>query len=128
MPFLKGFLMSQLSPDERRELRARAHSLNPVVAIAENGLTEAVLKEIDINLKAHGLIKIRVFSDIREDREAYLEKICSELGASAVQHIGKLLIVYRADSVAEATANNAKSGQSRRPANTPRRTKRSFQG
>ena len=74
--------MLQLSSIERRELRARAHNLNPVVSIAENGLTAAVLKEIDINLTAHELIKVRVYGDSRENRLAYLEQICSELGAA----------------------------------------------
>jgi len=120
--------MLQLSSIERRELRARAHSLNPVVSIAENGLTEAVLKEIDVNLNAHELIKIRVYGDSREDRIAHLEQICSELGATAVQHIGKLLVVYRRAPTATATVNASKSPKSRRPTAAPRKTKRSFQG
>ena len=120
--------MLQLSSIERRELRARAHSLNPVVSIAENGLTEAVLKEIDVNLNAHELIKIRVYGDSREDRLAHLEQICATLGAAAVQHIGKLLVVYRPAPAATATVNTPKSPKSRRPATAPRKTKRSFQG
>ena len=120
--------MLQLSSVARRELRARAHSLNPVVSIAENGLTEAVLKEIDVNLNAHELIKIRVYGDSREDRIAHLEQICSELGAAAVQHIGKLLVVYRRAPAATATVNASKSPKSRRPTAAPRKTKRSFQG
>jgi RNA-binding protein len=120
--------MLQLSSVARRELRARAHSLSPVVSIAENGLTEAVLKEIDVNLNAHELIKIRVYGDSREDRIAHLEKICSELGAAAVQHIGKLLVVYRPAPAQAAPVNAPKSPKSRRPATTPRKTKRSFQG
>lgn len=119
--------MLQLSSVARRELRARAHSLNPVVSIAENGLTEAVLKEIDVNLNAHELIKIRVYGDSREDRIAHLEKICSELGAAAVQHIGKLLVVYRPAPAAPAAVNAPKSPKTRRPAAAPRKTKRSFQ-
>ena len=120
--------MLQLSSIERRELRARAHSLNPVVSIAENGLTETVLKEIDVNLNAHELIKIRVYGDSRDDRIAYLEKICGELGAAAVQHIGKLLVVYRRAPAATAAVNTSKSPKSRRPTAAPRKTKRSFQG
>ena len=117
--------MLQLSSVERRELRARAHNLNPVVSIAENGLTDSVLKEIDTCLKAHQLIKIRVYGDSREDRLAYLERICAELAAAAVQHIGKLLVVYRPQADA---AVDAKNTQKSRPASAPRRTKRSFQG
>jgi RNA-binding protein len=128
MPFLKGFLMLPLSSDERRELRARAHNLNPVVSIAESGLTESVLKEIEVCLKAHELIKIRVYGDSRENREAYFAQICSELGAAPVQHIGKLLVVYRPDPAKRAAVNAEKSSKSRGSASEPRRTKRSFQG
>ena len=121
--------MLQLSSVECRELRARAHNLNPVVSIAESGLTEAVLREIDINLKAHELIKVRVYGDSRENRIAYLEKICAELDAAPVQHIGKLLVIYRPlpPEVAAAKAPG-KPGKSRRPAAAPRKSKRSFQG
>jgi putative YhbY family RNA-binding protein len=128
MPFLKGFLMLQLSSDQRRELRARAHNINPVVSISENGLTEAVLREIELNLKAHELIKIRVYGDSRENRISYLEQICEKLEAGAVQHIGKLLIVYRPDPNASATVNAQKGKNSHRSPSEPRKTKRSFQG
>ena len=117
--------MLQITSLQRRELRARAHGLNPVVFIAENGLTEAVLKEIDVCLKAHELIKIRVYGDSRDDRIAYYEQICSQLGAAPVQHIGKLLVVYRHN--AEKAAAEARKAQAARPTE-PRRTKRSFQG
>jgi len=121
--------MLQLSSVERRELRARAHNLNPVVSIAENGLTEGVLKEIDVNLNAHELIKIRVYGDSRDNRIAYLEQICAELGAAPVQHIGKLLVVYRPAPAGTVTSSTpAKSGKPRRPASKARPTKRSFQG
>lgn len=123
--------MLQLSSVERRELRARAHNLNPVVSIAENGLTEAVLKEIEVNLNAHELIKIRVYGDSRENRVAYLEQICSKLGAADVQHIGKLLVIYRPAPIENTASTPAPSPKARprRPASTPRKTtKRSFQG
>ena len=87
--------MLQLTAEERRALRARAHGLNPVVSISQNGLTEAVLKEIDASLKAHELIKIRVYGDDRDLRDAWLTEICEKLDAGPVQHIGKLLVVYR---------------------------------
>jgi putative YhbY family RNA-binding protein len=85
----------KLSPAERSKLRAEAHALNPVVIIGEAGLTPAVMKEIDASLKAHGLIKIRVFGDDREARLEMLESICAEMDAAPVQHIGKLLVIYR---------------------------------
>ena len=87
--------MLKLTPAQRSELRAEAHALNPVVIIGEAGLTEPVLKEIDNGLDAHGLIKVRVFGDDREARIGMYETICERLGAAPVQHIGKLLVVYR---------------------------------
>lgn len=87
--------MQELSPAVRRELRARAHHLDPVVSIAGNGLSSNVLKEIDQALKSHELIKVRVYGDDRDARAAYLTEICSQLDCAAVQNIGKLLVIYR---------------------------------
>lgn len=87
--------MLKLTPAERSTLRADAHALNPVVIIGEAGLTPSVLKEIDASLNAHGLIKIRVFGDDRDARIEMYETICEQLGAAPVQHIGKLLVLYR---------------------------------
>jgi len=118
--------MLNLSSDERRSLRARAHGLNPVVSIAESGLTEGVLREIDVNLKAHELIKIRVFNDIRDEREAFLATICEQLQAAPVQHIGKLLVVWRPLLAASAATKAAASKRAPRKPAGPK-TKRSFQ-
>jgi RNA-binding protein len=87
--------MNPLPPSQRRELLAQAHHLHPVVIVGHLGLTPAVIHEIDVNLLAHELIKVRVFADGREDREAILERICTALDASPVQHIGKLLVLWR---------------------------------
>src|SRR5205823_2867587 len=84
-----------MTPEQRRALSAKAHHLHPVVAVGAHGLTPAVLHEIDIALKAHELIKIRVFSDVRSERDALLARICGELECAPVQHLGKLLIVWR---------------------------------
>ena len=85
----------KLPPGERRALRAKAHHLHPVVTVGQHGLTAAVLREIDVNLRAHELIKVRVFSDGRDQRESMLARICAELDAAPVQHIGKLFVLWR---------------------------------
>lgn len=87
--------MLSLTVSERRDLKARAHALNPTVLIGDAGLSAGVLKEIDQTLLRHELIKIRVAGDDREARAAMLEQICTELQAAPVQHIGKILVVYR---------------------------------
>src|SRR5690242_11807846 len=87
--------METLAPVRRRALRAKAHHLHPVVSIGQHGLTPAVLHELDVNLLAHELIKVRVFSDQRDERDAMLQRICAALDATPVQHIGKLLVLWR---------------------------------
>lgn len=84
-----------LTPAQRKEHRADAHHLDPVVMIGSEGLTPAVVKETDAALKAHGLIKVRVFSDDRDSREAILAQLCDQLDAAPIQHIGKLLVLWR---------------------------------
>ena len=85
----------QLSPAQRKEKRSDAHHLDPVVMIGGDGLTPAVQKEVDAALNAHGLIKVRVFSDDRSTREAIFAALSDELGAAPIQHIGKLLVLWR---------------------------------
>ena len=85
----------QLTPAERKEKRGEAHHLDPVVLIGTDGVTDAVVREADSALKAHGLIKVRMFSDSRSDREAALSELAERLAAAPVQHIGKLLVLWR---------------------------------
>jgi putative YhbY family RNA-binding protein len=85
----------QLTPAQRKVHRAEAHHLDPVVLIGGDGLTATVKKEVDAALKAHGLIKVRVFSDDRTERETILATLADELNAAPIQHIGKLLVLWR---------------------------------
>jgi RNA-binding protein len=84
-----------LTPAERKAHRAAAHHLNPVVAVGAEGLTAAVISEADAALRAHGLIKLRVFSDDRAARQEILDRLTDALDAAPVQHIGKLLVLWR---------------------------------
>jgi RNA-binding protein len=80
---------------ERQALRGEAHGLKPVVMIGGDGLTPAIIQEADAALNAHGLIKIRVFGDDRDARQAMLMELADKLNAAPVQHIGKLLVLHR---------------------------------
>ncbi|MEQ1772864.1 MAG: ribosome assembly RNA-binding protein YhbY [Burkholderiales bacterium] len=116
----------QLTPDQRRVLKARAHHLEPVVIIGDGGLTPAVLHEIDVHLKSHELIKIRVAGDDRDARVAMIGNISETLTASPVQHIGKILVIFRP----KPPETRGKKLPQRKPRarNKQRRTKRSYQG
>jgi RNA-binding protein len=85
----------QLSIAERKAHRAEAHHLDPVVMIGNDGLTPAVVKETDAALSAHGLVKVRVLGDDRAAREATYNQLADQLGAAPIQHIGKLLVLWR---------------------------------
>ncbi len=87
--------MNELSPAQRRELRANAHHLRPVVSIAGNGLTPAVVTEIERSLQAHELIKIKVHGIERKERDDLMIEVCKLVGAEPVQHIGTVLVVWR---------------------------------
>jgi putative YhbY family RNA-binding protein len=91
--------MPELTPARRRELKARAHKLDAVVLVGGGGLSPGILAEIDRSLKAHELIKVRVNAG-RDERDAMLEEICAKTGAQPVQHIGKVLVVFRENSEA----------------------------
>jgi RNA-binding protein len=89
------WMPKELTPAERQALKGRAHRLDPVVMIGADGLTPGVRAEIGRALDAHELIKIRVMSGDGDTRERLLREICAAAGASPVQHIGKVLVVYR---------------------------------
>ena len=93
----------QLTPAQRKVHRAEAHHLDPVVMIGGGGLTAAVKKETDAALNAHSLIKVRVFSDDRTARETMFHTLADELNAAPIQHIGKLLVLWRPAPVKEKT-------------------------
>ena len=115
--------MLTLTLARRRTLKALAHAIKPVVQIGAAGLSENVMHELDQGLKSHELIKIKVFSDEREMRNVLLEEICQRLEAAPVQHIGKILVIYRPKPDEIATPVTVPFRKKRES----RRSKRSFQ-
>ena len=111
--------MNPMSPADRRKLKALAHPLKPVVMIGNDGLTPGVLAEIERALKSHELIKIRVHGDDREARSDWLARICEFTAASPVQHLGKLLIVFRSNP--ELHVEPSPPRATRKPAERPKR-------
>lgn len=81
--------------DERLKLRAQSHDLASAVLLGQNGLTEAVLKEIDKAMNARGLVKIRIPGDDREARSEIIARILDQLNAALIQAIGKTVTVWR---------------------------------
>ena len=84
-----------LTPAQRKELKGRAHNLDPVVMIGAKGLTDEVVKEVELALKAHELIKVRAPALDCDARQVAFQALCERTGAEGVQHIGKVFIIYR---------------------------------
>lgn len=84
-----------LTPRERARLKARAHALEPLVQVGHAGLSDAVLAEVDRALTAHELIKVRMAVTDRDEREQLGEELCNRADATAVQRLGKVIVLWR---------------------------------
>jgi putative YhbY family RNA-binding protein len=111
--------MIELSPIQRRALRATAHHLQPVVSISQKGLSPAVLKEVDASLNSHELIKVKLHGIERDERNALMTEICTALNCASVQHIGNILVLWRENPEKEAAVTQ----KPRRKAPVPRTKK-----
>jgi RNA-binding protein len=78
----------------KKELKAQAHSLNPVVMIGQSGLTDAVVKELERALDDHELIKVKIRAE-RDDRKLISAALCEQTGAELLQSIGQIIVIYR---------------------------------
>lgn len=85
----------ELNGKQRRHLRALAHHLNPVVMVGRAGLSDAVARSVDEALAQHELLKIRVDAESPDDRDEVAEALAQRLGASCVQIIGHMVVLYR---------------------------------
>lgn len=119
--------MPHLPAIERRALKSRAHALRPVVIVGAKGLTESVLKEAEVALTSHELVKIKLASDDRAERAHQFEALAAALGANPVQQIGKIAILYRekpetpAPRRKPATQPTPSRAASRPPSSAPKR-------
>ena len=84
-----------LSPEQRREYRAIAHNLKPVIIVGDKGLSEGLQEELERALNDHELIKIKVASQDRETRHEAITALCESSGAELVQTIGKIAVILR---------------------------------
>ena len=83
-----------MNPIVKKKLKAQAHPLSPVVIVGQAGLTPAVIKEINIALDVHELIKVKIRAE-RDDRKLHSAQICSDTQAELIQSIGQIVVIYR---------------------------------
>jgi len=83
-----------LTEKQKRELRGRGHTLKPVVSIGNSGLSKAVLRELELSLEHHELMKVRISGADRDERSRMIEQICTTFGTDLVQAIGHTALLY----------------------------------
>lgn len=84
-----------LIPKTRQHLKAKAHKLKPIVMLGNKGLTPAVLKELEIALNDHELVKVRVACEDRDEKKAMVAEMCTATEAELVQLIGGIAVIFR---------------------------------
>ena len=87
--------MTTLSAAEKKQMRAIAHNLNPVIIVGDKGISEGLLEELDRALEQHELIKVKLSSNDREFREQAIKQLCESSNSALVQVIGKVAILLR---------------------------------
>lgn len=104
--------MNPLNSKERRQLRALAHTLRPVVTVAGKGLSDSVLQEVDRALADHELIKVKITVGDRTQRETIIGALCERTGALLVQRIGNIATLMRPNPAADPKKSNLQRAQS----------------
>ncbi len=84
-----------LNNAKKRQLKSLAHHLNPIVIVGNQGLTEAVVAELDLALSRHELVKVRVNAADRDERRAIIAQMEQQSRAELVQHIGHVAVLFR---------------------------------
>ena len=84
-----------LSPDRKKQYRSLGHNLSPVVTVAGNGLSDAVLEELNRALNDHELIKVKLVVADRDLRQQLIAEMATKLKAEIIQEIGKIALIFR---------------------------------
>ncbi|WP_114238511.1 ribosome assembly RNA-binding protein YhbY [Dyella sp. C9] len=84
-----------LSPSQRRYLRSLAHDLHPVILLGAKGATEAVVKELDLALSHHELVKVKLSGGDKEERQAQIDYLAEGTRSESVQQIGHIVVLFR---------------------------------
>ena len=87
--------MTELDERQKKFLRGLAHRKEPVARTGQAGLTDSLLHEISAQLLAHELIKLKVAAADRDARDALIVEVCAKTGATLVQRIGNIAILYK---------------------------------
>lgn len=86
--------MQPLTSAQRKELRGLAHHLQPIVLIGKEGVSDTVVRSVDVNLTAHELVKIR-FNDHKKEKKELSAELTERTNSELAGIIGHVAILYR---------------------------------
>ena len=95
-----------MTPKDKKRLRGIAHHLNPVVTVGDSGLSDDVVRETERALGDHELIKARLNIFDRDERKSTGQTLAERTGATVVQIIGKVWVLYRSNPDADPKLSN----------------------
>lgn len=84
-----------LDKKKLKHLKSLGHALQPIVRVGQKGVTEAVQNELDIALKHHEIVKIKIAIGDREERISACNALSETSGATIIQRIGQTAVLYR---------------------------------
>ena len=89
---------NMLNTKQIAHLKALSHSLNPVVHVGHKGLTDSVINEILVSIKAHELIKIKLQEKDKIKKKLLLDEICKKINGQAINQIGMQIVIFKASN------------------------------
>lgn len=92
---MRNTTSTPLTEQQKREFRTRGHALKPIVTVGHSGLSDAVIRELELSLEHHELMKVRISGAGREERGNLIAAVCKACGAETVQAIGNIALIYR---------------------------------
>lgn len=84
-----------ITTKQRAYLRSLAQTISPIFQIGKNGVTDALINDLNNALEARELIKITLLNSIPEDKKEISQKISARTSSEFVQLIGNKLTLYR---------------------------------
>ena len=80
---------------QRAILRAMANTLDTIIYIGKEGITDATIREVYDALEARELIKGCVQQGCPVSAREALTILCEKTGAEPIQQIGRRFVMYR---------------------------------
>lgn len=84
-----------LTGKNRSYLRGEANSLDPIVHVGKEGITDSVIEQLNEALEDHELLKVRILESTGRTTRSAAEELATATGANVVQVIGGIAILFR---------------------------------